>query len=801
MRGGANGLTRPAIGYLARAELRRHWRGAVLLAVLVGLAGGVVLATLAGARRSASADERYREAARSGDVTLFHPRFEPDRLDQLRELPEVEAVASIAYYVMRPVGSDEASPDVQAAARRDGQWLEEIDRPLVMEGRLSEDVDEIALGERAAGILGAGVGDAVEFETVTAATYASVVDGTGTLAFDGPRLTFTVVGVLRTPFEGVEDERGLAVLSPSFAEAHQEDIAGFPPASIRLRNGDADFDSFARAANEIYDDSPELFLESAAARQARTDDAVHVVVVGLLVFAGVAAVAGIVAVGTALARWLQQRRHDQVTLASLGLSRASRAGALVATALPVAVGGSLLAVAVAAAASPLFPLDPARFLEPEPGLDVDPLVLGIGLVGIAAATMALAGLLAARTTRALHERHAPLAGKATVGVTRVASALGSAPSAASGVRMALEPGRGATAVPVRPAIVGTVVGVLGVVAALTFGASLLRLLDEPELSGWNWDADVEGVEGTPAADVVAGLAEDVAAIPGVDAVSAVRVSTADVAGTETQLLGFESVRGGIAPTVIDGRAAQSPDEVLLGSDTMDRLDASIGDRVPFPGADGYPVELEVVGRGAFATRSDAVDEGAALTLAGLEQLDAYVGTTDVVLRWDAGADVDAGLQAVEQLSGARPIQVLQPSPVRNLSRIEALPVTLAGFLALLAAVAVGHALVTGVRRRRRELAVLRALGFVSRQVAATVAWQSTTLAAVGLVIGLPLGIALGRWTWSVIAGQIGVVVAPTVPVPGVLLAGLGAVVLANAVAALPARRAARLRPALALRTE
>ena len=799
MRRGADGPTRPAVRYLAGAELRRHWRGALLLAVLVGLAGGVVLATVAGARRTASADERYRDATSSGDVTLFHPRYEPDRIERLRELPQVEAVAPIAYYVMQPVGSDGAAA-LEVASPRDGRWMWEIDRPLGVEGRLAERVDEVALGERAAGALGVGIGDTVELETMRAESYAALVEGElGDVGFDGPRLSLSVVGVLRTPFEAMDGDDGLAVLSTAFAEAHTDDLASFPPASIRLRGGTDDFAAFARGASEIYDDSPELFLESAADRQARADDAVGVVVVGLLAFAAVAVVAGVVAVGTSLARWLQQRREDQITLAALGLSRATRASALVLTAVPVALGGAVLAVAVAAAASPLFPLDPARHIEPDLGLSIDPLVLGVGAVGVVAATIALAGVLASRTTRVLGEI-ATAAPRSTVGITRVASALAGAPSAGSGVRMALEPGRGASAVPVRPAIVGTVVGVLGVAAALTFGASLLRLIDEPELSGWNWDAGVEGVEGTEPADVVAGLAQDVAAVPGVDDVAVMRVSTADVEGTETQLLGFQSIRGGITPTVIAGRAAQSPDEVVLGSDTMDRLDASIGDRLTFDGVDG-PVELEVVGRGAFATQTDTLDEGAALTLEGLEALDAYVGTSDVVLRWEAGADVDAAVRELTALTGTPPVQRLQPSAVRDLSRIEALPVTLAGFLALLAAVAVGHALVIGVRRRRRELAVLRALGFVGRQVAATVAWQSTTLAVIGLVIGLPLGVALGRWTWSMIAGQIGVVVAPTVPLAGVVLAGAGAVVLANAVAAVPARRAARLRPALALRTE
>ena len=71
---------------------------------------------------------------------------------------------------------------------------------------------------------------------------------------------------------------------------------------------------------------------------------------------------------------------------------------------------------------------------------------------------------------------------------------------------------------------------------------------------------------------------------------------------------------------------------------------------------------------------------------------------------------------------------------------------LAGLLALLAAAALAHLLVTSVRRRRRDLAILKSLGFVRGQVSAAVAWQATTVALLALAVGLPLGVALGRWT-------------------------------------------------------
>lgn len=103
----------------------------------------------------------------------------------------------------------------------------------------------------------------------------------------------------------------------------------------------------------------------------------------------------------------------------------------------------------------------------------------------------------------------------------------------------------------------------------------------------------------------------------------------------------------------------------------------------------------------------------------------------------------------------------------NYQRVQSTPLALAGLLAALAVAALGHTLVTWVRHRRRELAVYRAVGFVRRQVSATVAWQATTLAGVALLLGVPLGVTIGRWAWLVFAGELGV--APRVVVPALPL--------------------------------
>jgi ABC-type lipoprotein release transport system permease subunit len=137
----------------------------------------------------------------------------------------------------------------------------------------------------------------------------------------------------------------------------------------------------------------------------------------------------------------------------------------------------------------------------------------------------------------------------------------------------------------------------------------------------------------------------------------------------------------------------------------------------------------------------------------------------------------------------------------NLQRVINLPFVLAGLLAILSAATLVHILLTAVRRRARDLAILRTLGFVGSQVRAAVAWQATTLVVLSLLIGIPLGIAAGRWSWTTFTNQLGYVPEPSIRLTPVLLTIPAALVIGNLIAALPARAAARTKPAVVLRTE
>ena len=116
-----------------------------------------------------------------------------------------------------------------------------------------------------------------------------------------------------------------------------------------------------------------------------------------------------------------------------------------------------------------------------------------------------------------------------------------------------------------------------------------------------------------------------------------------------------------------------------------------------------------------------------------------------------------------------------------------------------AVIALGLTLITSVRRRRTDLALLKSLGFTKRQLAAAIAWQASIAVGIGCIVGIPLGLALGRSLWDLFVHQIDAVPDPTIPTWSIVLIGVGAVVLANLVAAVPGRLAARTPTAQLLR--
>lgn len=172
--------------------------------------------------------------------------------------------------------------------------------------------------------------------------------------------------------------------------------------------------------------------------------------------------------------------------------------------------------------------------------------------------------------------------------------------------------------------------------------------------------------------------------------------------------------------------------------------------------------------------------------------------TDLVALARPFAELQPG-SSPEQL--AREAAGTRPDEFTRLDEVHALPWLLAAFLGLIAVTATMALLVTAVRRRRHDFAVLRTEGLDGAGLRAIVVAQAVTVSLLGLLIGVPTGLVIGRQVWRLVAESMGVRVLHTIPIAAI--AGtMAAVVLVDlAISLWPARQASRVRPAVVLRAE
>jgi hypothetical protein len=382
--------------------------------------------------------------------------------------------------------------------------------------------------------------------------------------------------------------------------------------------------------------------------------------------------------------------------------------------------------------------------------------------------------------------------------------------------------------------VANVLAVAIVTATFNFASGLSTLVSHPRLYGWNWDYALQGFPVPPQS--LALLAKD----PLVAAWSGVKFADVEIDGQTVPVL-MSAPRAPVSPPVLTGHALDAGGQVVLGGATLAALHKRVGQRVSVSYGDRAdapfyvpPTSLVIVGTATLPAVGEpqalhtSMGTGAiiasslpphAFRKATEQPLATLNGPSDVFVRLRPGASMAAGLASLRHIAdvGTKAFEDLPPqyyqgqevgvlsvqfpAQIENYRSSGAAPDVLASSLALGAVVALGLSLVASVRHRRRDLALLKALGFTRAQLAWTVTWQSTLAVAIGVVAGLPVGTALGRWLWDLFAR--GIYAVPDAPVPALslLLVAGAAFVLANAVAAVPGAYAARTPAALVLRAE
>jgi ABC-type lipoprotein release transport system permease subunit len=780
--------------------LRRRWRGWLGLALIVGLFAGAVEAAAAGARRTDSAYPQLVAWSRAPDVLIYSQPGEPSFADlapaALMRLPQVTAGAALATFVV-------VNPAVITLIAPAGDQVPaSLWHRKLLSGRLPDP----------------GRPDEVDISFTLAQAMHLTAGGTLGVTMLGARgqpvpLRLHIAGVDAAPGE-FPPQYGTGIdfvwATPAFYRQYLGQLDSIATTALRLRGGSADMatvqqDVSRLARGKPVDDYP--FTTQAV----NTEHSIHLQAVVLWLVAALLSVVGVLIIGQLLARLSYLESADYPALRGVGMSRRQLLAAGLGRTLVIGASAAVVATLFAITLSPLFPVALAGIAEPYPGVNADWVVLGLGLVAVPCVTVACAAWPAWRATTRAAAPRAPAAGAARAARPPRAAPVLESVTATVGIRLALQRGAGRTALPVLSTIAAAVVGVAALTGALVFSASLGHLLTSPALYGVTWQADVDNLQNGTLNTAARGVGRD----PQVTAWAAELVGVPLVIhGDQVTSLAAVGGRdaGSVLPVLITGRLPRGAHEIVLGERTMAALGARIGTvlTATLPGFNRRE-QLTVVGVAVFPTLGDTIGlgTGAEVTPAALDglappslQLPPFDG---LLVRFRPGVSPSAGVAVLAaRLQRLGPIAVEGQGPpvdLLNFGEVQSMPLLLGGSLGVLALATLAHLLITSVRRRRRDLAVLRTIGFTRAQVRSTVAWQAATLVTVALVIGVPVGIACGRLAWVIFARQIGILAVIDVPLPYLALLVAAAIALAVAIAAPPGESAARTSPALVLRGE
>jgi hypothetical protein len=291
----------------------------------------------------------------------------------------------------------------------------------------------------------------------------------------------------------------------------------------------------------------------------------------------------------------------------------------------------------------------------------------------------------------------------------------------------------------------------------------------------------------------------------------------EIGGKTVGAVAMQPGRGVPLIDVVRGRAPLRADEIALGATTLRNLHSHIGDSLDV-GIGSVRQSFRIVGQAVFprfapypASEPTGLGVGGALTLDGLRRFgrlddseQSPLSATPFIMVDGPRRGLDADVQKVVfggDPEGGLVLGPQRPNDVASYAHLKRTPLVLVGLLVLLAVTTLVHLLVTAVRRRRKELAMLRALGCTAGQMRRLVLVQATTLIGLALLVAVPIGVIAGRLLWSATARWLGVPVLQVVPGAEIALVVLGAFVVGSIAALVPAIRAGRVDPAEILRSE
>jgi len=827
-----------------RANFARRWTNYLTIVILLGTIGRLALGSVAAARRTQSSYNTFLASTNPSDIVLTV--YAPNIASDLARLPLVKHVGVASYSINGfPEGKHglPAFPEAMenGTVTTSGSLVDEYfteDRGALIAGRFAnpKKADEFMADPLAAKALGWHVGQYIHMIFFTNAQSSQADFG---VKYVKPtvnlrmHLVGTIVPNDDVLLDQVDRIPEFTVFTPALTKLLVNNGPNYNQYALQLDHGVRDLSKVEREIIAALPSGTTYSFHINSVVAAEVNRSLEPESISLSVFGLIAGIAALIIAGGVIARGLQREGEDIDVLRALGGSPSMSMNASLLGPLAAIVVGAALAVGVAIGLSPLSPIGPVRAVYPDGGFAFDWPVLGYGSLAFLLLLAAISGGIVVRRSkrRVSHTRRfAPLGSRAG----RLASDVGLPVTAVVGIRFALESPAERDAAPVRSALLGAVLAVTIAAATLTFGSSLNTLVTHPPLYGWNWNyvLDSNGNGIPPQAARL--LSSD----PYVAAWSGYNFANAQLDGVTVPII-LTPYHAAVSAAILTGHEIDGPNQIVLGAETMQQLHKHLGQSVTatYGTKKDYPVyvpptRLTIVGTatlpaiGGTLTLHTSMGEGAMIPIS-IEppafmkvirsKNETLNGHSAVFVRLKKGASASRALSSLRNIAriGTREIQatpagggsevsvasVRYPAEIENYRAIGILPNLLALALALGAVVALGLTLIASVHRRRRDLALLRTLGFTSRQLLSAVAWQASVAGAIGAIFGVPLGILAGRWLWTLFAENIYAVPYPTVPLIAMLIVALSAMVLANIVAALPGRSAARTSAAQVLRGE
>jgi len=447
----------------ALVELRGRRSSAIAIALLIGLLGGVVLASAAGARRTDTAYPRFLAAHPTGDAVVplgvagTHTTMADLRADA--RLPQVadaiigQVVNGIAQTATgRLLWNGQLSLDGFPTRRA----TQEFGGVKVLSGRLPgpNSTTEVAVGYRAHQDPAVHIGSTIQLRILRARIDPFSFDG----SHADPRQLLSPVRVKVVGFflqEGELQGRADVYIGPALFRRLLTGAGTIAALLVRLQHGSADYHAFSKA---VENRTPDAFVFGPSDEASFVHRQTHVLALALWLFAALGGLVTLLIAAQVLARQAFLDAVEVPTLRALGMTREQVFGVSLVRFVITGAVGAAGAVAVAVALSPLTPIGSlARLAEPHPGVAFDAPVLVLGAVGVIVGIILVAAIPAWRGANvrgdALGLAQVEARLRPSTLATTVARA-GLPVSAVAGVRLAVETGRGRTAVPVRSTLIG-----------------------------------------------------------------------------------------------------------------------------------------------------------------------------------------------------------------------------------------------------------------------------------------------------------------------------------------------------------